>query len=160
MAVKTQGSQLYIVDTTGSDPCQLLAIDCVTSLTGLNAPREQMETTCMEDDVRAYEAGLSTPGQITVSVNFDPANESHMRLYELWANDSGNFKAAIGLGGPRGSDPILGSGCELEFPENRSFVEFEGYVVDLPLEGALNSVWTAAIPIQVSGKYIIHRRTV
>lgn len=158
MALKTQGTQLYIADPTGTNDCELIKVECATALSGFSNPREQIETTCLESDAREYVGGLATPGQVTVTVNFDPANESHMRLYELWKNNV-DFKAAVGMGQPVDSDPSLDSGCEFVFPTNRSFIEFDGYVVDVPLEAALNSVWTAGIPIQMSGAYTLYEKT-
>lgn len=160
MAVKTQGTQLYIMDSEASGGCEILTVECTTALSGLSNPREQIEVTCLESDTREYEGGLSTPGQLTVTVNFDPRNASHMRLYQFWRDNADNFKFAIGFGGPVNVDPNISSGCEFDYPTNRTFIEAEGYVVDLPLEAALNAVWTAAIPIQISGPYTIFPATV
>lgn len=156
MAVKTQGTQLYITDTLASSGCELLTVECATAISGLSNAREQIEVTCLESTAREYEGGLSTPGQLTVTVNFDPRNESHLRLYEFWRDNADNFKAAIGFGGPVDVDPTLDSDCDFVFPTNRTYIEFEGYVADVPLEAALNSVWTSAISIQISGPYIIY----
>lgn len=155
MAVKTQGTQLYIADPNASSGCELLIVECATAISGLSNPREQIEVTCLESDTREYEGGLSTPGQLTVTVNFDPRNESHMRLYEFWRDNAENFNAAIGFGGPVNSNPTLDSACDFVFPSNRTFIEFNGYVADVPLEAALNSVWTSAISIQISGPYTV-----
>lgn len=159
MPVKTQGSQLYIMDPDATGGCQVLAIDCVVSLSGMSNPRQQIDVTCMESDTRQFVGGLSTPGQVTVTVNFDPANESHYRIYELWRNNSDNFKAAIGYGGPVNTNPTVASDCEFDFPTTRTYIEFEAYVADVPLEAALNSVWTSAISFQISGPYTIFRAT-
>ena len=158
MAIKTQGTQLYFIDETSAG-CEVIAVDCATSMTGLSNPREQIEVTCLESDTRQYEGGLSTPGQLTVSINFDPAQESHMRLYELWKLNGPNSKFAIGLGQPVNVAPTVDSACEFEYPITRTFVEFEGYIADIPLEIALNSVVTTAVSIQVSGAYTIFPRT-
>lgn len=159
MPVKTQGTQLYIADTGASDGCDLLVVECATAISGLSSPREQIEVTCLESTAREYESGLQTPGQLTVTVNFDPRNESHLRLYEFWRDNADNFKAAIGFGGPVDTNPTLDSDCDFVFPITRTYIEFEGYVADVPLEAALNSVWTSAISIQISGPYIIHPAT-
>lgn len=158
MSIKTQGTQLYIADTFASSGCELLVVECATSLSGLSNPREQIETTCLESDTRQYEAGLSTPGTLTVNINFDPENESHVRLAQLWRENAGNVKVAIGMGRPVDSDPTLDSNCEFSFPTDRHFIEFEGYIADVPLEFALNSVVTSAVSIQVSGSYILHTK--
>lgn len=159
MAVKTQGTQLYIADIFASSGCELIKVECATSLDGLSNPREQIETTCLESDTRQYEAGLSTPGQISVSLNFDPANESHLRIVELWQENEGNLTFAIGMGNPVDSDPTLSSACEFSYPTDRHFVEFEGYIADIPLSFPLNSVVTSTVTIQVSGPYVVFPRT-
>lgn len=154
MAVKTQGSQLYFIADDNGSPA-IFKVECATSLSGLSSPREQVETTCLESDAREYEGGLSTPGQVTVTVNFDPGLESHMQLYEMWSTNADNTTFAIGYGGPRDNDPTFASDGGFDYPTNRHFLQFDGYVVDVPHEGALNSVWTAAMPIQISGPYMI-----
>lgn len=157
MAVKTQGTQLFILDAGASGGAEILTIQCTTSLSGLGAAREQIEVTCLEDDARSYEGGLATPGQLSVTINFDPANASHYRIYELW-KENNNFKFAIGFG-PETAVPTLDTaGTDFDFPTNRTYIEAEGYVVDLPLEASLNAVWTATVPIQVSGDYTIFRK--
>ncbi len=156
MAVKTQGTQLFVIDPDGSAGAEVITVLCTTSLSGLGAAREQIETTCLEDDARTYVGGLATPGQLTVSVNFDPDNESHYRLYEFWKANT-DFKFAIGFG-PETDVPDVDSAGDFDFPTARTFISAEGYVVDLPLELALNAVVTAAIPIQVSGEYTIFRK--
>lgn len=159
MAVKTQGTQLYIADPFGSSGCDLLKVECATAISGLSNPREQIEVTCLESDARQYEGGLSTPGQVSVTINFDPANASHRRLAELWSGNEGNVRFAIGMGNPVDSDPTLDSGCDFVYPADRHFIEFEGYIADVPLEFALNSVVTSTVSIQVSGTYDIYEKT-
>lgn len=156
MAVKTQGTQLFILDETASGGAEVLTIECATAIDGLGAAREQIDVTCLESSSREYVGGLATPGSLTVTVNFDPDNESHFRMYELWKSNT-DFKFAIGFG-PETSVPTISSGDEFNFPTDRTFIEAAGYVSDLPLSAALNAVWTAGIPIQVSGDYTIFRK--
>lgn len=158
MAVKTQGTQLFILDEDATGGAEVLTILCATSLSGLGAAREQIDVTCLESDAREFVGGLATPGQLTVTLNFDPNNETHFRIYELWKANT-NFKAAIGFS-PETSVPTIDSAGDFDFPTDRTFISFEGYVSDLPLEIALNAVVTAAVPIQVSGDYTIFRKVV
>lgn len=155
MSVKTQGSQLYFIAEETAGPV-LYKVACATNLSGLSSPREQIEVTCLESGTREYVGGLSTPGQLTVTVNFDPAEPSHLKLYELWRDNSDNLPFAIGYGGPADTDPTLDSAGEFIFPTTRHFLEFDGYVVDVPHEGGLNAVWTSAMPIQISGPYVLY----
>lgn len=154
MSVKTQGSQLYFI-TQETSGAVINKVACSTNLSGLSSPREQIEVTCLESSQREYVSGLGTPGQVTVTVNFDPAEPSHLKLYELWRDGGANIDFAIGYGGPKDSDPTLDTAGDFVFPTNRHFIEFDGYVVDVPHEGALNSVWTSGIPIQISGPYTL-----
>lgn len=158
MAVKTQGSQLYILDTEATGGPEVLAIECAVSISGLSNPREQIDVTCLESDTRQFVGGLSTPGTVTVTVNFDPDVESHYRLYELWRSNSDNFLAAIGYGQPVNVAPTVSTAGEFDYPTTRTFIEFEAYVADVPLEAALNAVWTSAITFQISGPYTIFRK--
>ena len=156
-SVKTQGSQLYFIADNDLDVPTIYKLACATNMSGLSAPREQIETTCMESSTREYVSGLGTPGQFTVTVNFDPSEESHLKLYEMWRDNIDNTLFAIGMGGPVAVDPTLDSTGEgMVYPTTRTFVEFDGYVVDVPLEGALNSVWTSAMPIQISGPFTVY----
>jgi hypothetical protein len=156
MSVKTQGTQLFIIDPDATGGCEILTIECATSLSGLGSPREQIETTCLEDDARSYVGGLATPGQLTVTVNFDPNNESHFRMYELW-KDNVDFQFAIGFG-PETNVPTVDTSCDFVLPTARTYITGSGYISDVPIEIALNAVVTASIPIQVSGEYTIHRK--
>lgn len=156
MAVKTQGSQLYFIADNDSGAPTVYVVTCATNFGGLTSPREQIETTCLESDTREYVAGLGTPGQFNVTVNFDPANASHIKLYELWKDGAENTTFAIGYGGPKDVAPTLDSALTgFNYPTNRNFIEFDGYIVDVPHEGALNSVWTSNMPIQISGPYTL-----
>ena len=68
-----------------------------------------------------------------------------------------NFDFAIGFGNGT-AVPTIDSLGDFDFPTTRTYIEARGYVADLPLEAALNAVWTASIPIQVSGDYTIFRK--
>ncbi len=157
MALKTQGTQLYVIDADATGGPEILNIECATALSGLGAPREQIETTCLESDARQYVGGLATPGQLTVTLNFDPAIPSHFRLYEMW-KENNNVEFAIGLSRPL-TPPTLDTAGQFDFPATRNYIYFEGYVVDFPLDIALNSVVASTIPIQISGEYILVPRT-
>lgn len=156
MAVKTQGTQLYVLDDTASGGAEILTVLCATSLSGLGSAREQIDVTCLESDFRLFEGGLATPGALSITLNFDPSNESHYRLYELWKANT-NFKFAIGFSDGTVA-PTIDSAGDFDFATSRTYVEAEGYVVDVPIDISLNAVVTATIPVQVSGEYTIFRK--
>lgn len=151
MALKTQRTNLYY-----SDPADDMVVEvgCVTSVSGIGASRDQLDSTCLSDDARSFEAGLGTPGAATFTINFDPADASHLALYALWKAGT-VLHWALGLGdGPAAPaalvPPTGASDGGFELPTTRSFVTFEGYIQDVPLDLALNAFITAQVSIQVS----------
>ena len=165
MALKTARTSLYFIDPGEDDSAgvSILPITCVTSLSGIGAAREQIEDTCLEDEARSYESGVATPGQASFTINFDPADGSHVRLYRLWQAGT-KLLWALGLGdGPPAPAalvaPTLSSDEDFELPDTRSWITFDGAITDVPLDLALNAFVTASITLQVSGFPLIFPRT-
>jgi hypothetical protein len=145
MAVKTQGTELWFIDPTGDI---LTKVGCVTSVTGLTAARDQIETTCLEDQARSYEAGLATPGQAQFGINFDPADASHVRLHELYVAGT-NLEFALGWSD--GTSPPTNDSSLFVLPATRSWIEFGGFISDLPFDFSQNAVVASTVSVQVSG---------
>ena len=80
MSIKTQGTDLY-----GIDPVlgTVIFVSCVTSIDGIDSTLDQIETTCLGDDAREYEAGLATPGTGSFGINTDSRDQVHVRLHEI-----------------------------------------------------------------------------
>jgi hypothetical protein len=158
MAVKTKATQMWVerVDSTGSEWIQ---IGCPTGISGLGGAKSQIDVTCLDSDEMEYLPGMASPGALTINLNFDPAVVSHQELWDLFENDAVR-KFAIGFSdGAKTIVPTFDSSGAAVFPTTRSFVEFEGYVADLPLEFALNGVVTSAVSIQRTGARIPHWKT-
>lgn len=150
MAVKTQGTQVYIIDNTSSGSPNLMVVECAVSIEGISGAREQIETTCLEDQARSYEAGLSTPGTAGITLNFDPQNESHVRLHELFVAGT-KFDVAIGWSDGTAA-PTMNTDFDFVFPTSRTFIQIsDAYVADFPFSFAQNSVVTSAVSLQLSG---------
>ena len=151
MAIKTQGTQLFFIDPLNNS---VVAIHCATGISGFSAPRGQIETTCLEADSRTYQPSMRTPGALTVNLNFDPTNASHLRIHQLYEDGVENIKFALGWSD--GSDmPTVDTNGEFTLPETRTFSAFDGYFVDVPLEFALSAAVTSAVSLQVSGTVVI-----
>lgn len=150
MAIKTQGTQLYIIDPDATGGPEVLVIECATSIDGVGGSREQIETTCLEDIARTYEAGLVTPESVTVNINADPTSPSHVRLHELYVAGA-KFDMAIAWGDGTAA-PTLDTAGDFDLPDTRSFiVASDTYVSNFPFNFALNSVVTSAVTFQLSG---------
>jgi hypothetical protein len=159
MAVKTQGTQLFILDRTSSGAPEVMTVECAISIDGVGGAREQIEVTCLEDSARAYEAGLITPGSMTVTIQADMRNASHARLHELYVSGD-KFDLAIGWGDGT-AVPGLDTAGDFEFPTTRTYIEVEDvYVSDFPFNFELNAVVTSAVTFQLSGLAILYPKEV
>ena len=145
MAVKTQGTELYFLDP---DTDVVTKVGCVTTLTGLTAARDQIETTCLDSTARTYVAGMATPGAAQFTINADPDDASHIRLHELYV-DGTSVPFALGWSDGTGILPT-GDSTGFVLPSTRSWITFDGFVSDFPFDFALNTVVTSNISIQVS----------
>lgn len=144
MAVRTQGTELWFIDPDTGLPVK---VGCVTTLTGLTAARDQIETTCLDDDARTYEPGMPTPGQAQFGLNFDPSDASHVRLHQLYVAGTTLDWA---LGWSDGVVPPTSDTSTFVFPNTRSWISFTGYISDLPFDFALNAVVSSTVSVQVS----------
>jgi len=156
MAIKAQGSQLYAVDPVDNS---LLTVDCVISIDGIDTTIEQIETTCLEETTRTYEAGLATPGTATFVINTDPTTPSHLRLHQL--KTAGTvLNWAVGWSDGTGIVPDIDSSGEFVFPGTRSWIDFDGYMNSYPFSFAQNTMVTSTIGIQVSGEPLLIPKTI
>lgn len=158
MSVKTKGTQIWveIADTAGSTWVQ---IGCPTGISGFGGSKTQVDDTCLDSDEMEFKPGMASPGALTVNLNFDPKVVSHRELWELFENDN-VVRFAIGLSdGPKTVVPTFDTAGTAIFPTTRTFLEFQGYVADFPLEFAINANVTSAVSVQRSGPRIPHWKT-
>ena len=170
MAIKTQGSTLYALlpVITGGLPTsarEVVKIGCIKDFEGGGNPADQIETTCLNETTRSYMAGLRTPGAATFNIDFDPKNDSHMRLYEAAESDDVNYqniKFAVafsdGTAPPTATADSSGE-WDFVFPATRTFWQFQGYVSDFPISLQANSVVTTAVSVQRNGRGYLFPKT-
>ncbi len=147
--LKAQGTDLYFVDTDGS----VVLVGCPTSISGLDETNENIEITCLNDLSRRYTSGLKTPVPMTFTIQFDPTDESHLRLKELH-NSGETVQWAIGAGlggGDINIDPSVDSSGTLVNNGGRLFWVFEGSIGAFPFDFTLNTVVTSSITVNPSG---------
>lgn len=154
MTIKSQGTDLYTLDpATGA----LLDVGCITSLDGIDTAIDQIETTCLNDITRTYEAGLSTPGAATFGLQFDPSEVNHIRLHQLKTAGT-QLKWAIGFSDGTVA-PTTGTDSsgdnEFVLPPTRSWLVFDGYMNSFPFTFGLNTMVTSTVGIQVSGEPVL-----
>lgn len=150
MSVLAQGTQVYFIDP---DTCEVVVVECATAFNPGGNPADQLEDTCLEAFERSYKPGLRTPGTASLTINADPANESHIRLYQLAAqNPPPNIQWAIGWSDGFDIPPVADSNCTFNLPNTRTWFTFDGYVSDFPFDFQLNSIVSSDVTIQRSGE--------
>lgn len=155
MSILAQGTQIYALVPTVANPAimEVIEIECATAFTPGGNPADQIETTCLSEKVRSYMRGLRTPGQASLTLNADPRNASHVRLYQLSEDDTIESVAwVVGWSDGTGIAPTVSTdGDDFELPPTRTWFLFDGYVSDFPFDFAANTVVTTAATIQRSG---------
>ena len=159
MAVMTMGTQVYVtvpVLDSNEDPTdvmEVIPIECVTSVSPGSSAAEQVDVTCLESKVRQFLSGLETPGTGSLGLNPDPTKDSHFRLYKATKPINGArpiLQFAIGWADGTVA-PTLDSNDDMVFPTTRSWIYFDGYVSDFPMEFALNAAVSSTVSIQRTG---------
>lgn len=149
--VKTQGTELYLVDrtVTSSDP-DLIKMACPTGVQGLGGAKDQIETTCLDTvGDKEYAGGLGNPGVVTVPFNLIPREHSHQILLEL--KRSGPILDWIACLSEGTSAPTLDSNGAIVAPADRSSFVFQGYIADVNIDVATNEIVRGTLTIQRSG---------
>ena len=143
MAIKTQGTNLYFVDTGA-----VKTMTCPTGITGLGGTRDQIETTCLNaTDDKSYVSGLGNPGQVSVPFVFENVAD-HKLLLAL--HDSGEVTDwMIGLS-DGSTTPTVVSG-QLVMATTRSAASFDAFVADINIDFATNEVVRGTMTLQRTG---------
>lgn len=154
MSVLTQGTEVFVLaPPAGGGALAVLEIECATAFNPGGQPADQIEDTCLsERRARTYRKGLRTPGQAALTVNADPRNDSHIRLFELSESDDEELlRFAIGWSDGTAPPTLNVPGDDFVLPTTRTWFVFEGYVSDFPFDFSANTVVTTAATIQRSG---------
>lgn len=154
--VRTQGTELYVIDTI-SDPNTpaILKIACPTGVQGLGGPRDQIEDTCLDTTGdKSFQGGLGNPGQVSVPFNLIPRETSHQALFAL-KQDGSVLKWIACLS--EGTDaPTLDTDDTFVPPAGRSSFEFDAFVSDVNIDIATNEIVRGTLTLQRSGNVIFN----
>lgn len=148
MSVKTQGTHVYLVDTSGTPAVMKLAAP--TGVSGLGGAADQIEDTNLDvTDDKTYVRGLGTPGQVSVPFNLKPAEASQQQLFDLKASgEAVGWMVCLSDGT---SAPTLSVGNELVAPTGRTSLAFDAYVADVVIDIATNEIVRGTLTLQRSG---------
>lgn len=152
-SVKTQGSELFLVDTLTSSVAAVLKMACPTGITGLGGAADQIDDTCLDDlEDKSFVRGLGNPGQVTVPFNLKPAEASHQILFDLKAaGDTVGWMICLSDGT---TDPTLDSVDALVAPAGRTSFGFSAYIADVTIDVATNEIVRGTLTLQRSGAVV------
>lgn len=143
MSLKTQGTQLYFIDPETE---QVITVGCTTSIDKSGGANNSVEAYCLDSFDPTVHPGTRQPVTLTIGINFDPTNEAHVRLHEMFeASPPEKTYWAYGLSDGT-SDPTVGSEG-FDFPSDRTFYSLYGFVSDLPNNIAGNAVVACTVSI-------------
>ncbi len=155
MSVKTRGTQLYL-RYFNSNGYNMVKIGCPTGITGLGGAASKVDDTCLDDLEMKSQPGMPDPGQMTVNLNFDPSVISHQDLWDLF-DDQTIAHWVIGWSDGKDIPPTVNNSTGVvTYPTTRTFTDFDGYIADLPLDFALNSLVKSAMQVQRNGPRVMH----
>ncbi len=150
MAKLTKGTVLYTIDPADDS---VLIVGCATNIDGIDTTLPQIQTTCLSDLAHTYVAGLAEPGTATFTINFDPADASHLRLHALKvAGTTLQWAVGIGIGSPPTVFVDSAGDGSFVLPATRAWITFEGFMNSYPFTFALNALITSNVGIQISGE--------
>jgi Phage tail tube, TTP, lambda-like len=148
MSVKTQGTELFFVDSTAQTPA-MVKMTAPTGITGLGGAADQIDVTSLEDTAdRAFVRGLGNPGQVSVPFVMKPTDASHQRLFVL--KESGEPLKWLACLSDGSADPTYAAGS-LTPPTGRSSIGFTAYIADVSIDIATNEVVRGTLILQRSG---------
>ena len=152
-SVMTQGTEVCVLVPTEADPTkfEVLTIEDVIEFDPGEDTADDIEVTPLsERKARQYMAGLETPAEAKLTINVNPQDPVHVRLYALrnktlkWALGWSDGTATPTLSSPDGDDFTL--------PTTRTWFTFDGHIKTFPFSFEGNNVVKTAITIKRSGE--------
>lgn len=142
MPTLAQGTNLYFINGAA-----VVAV-AATSISGLSAQRDSLESTDLTMNAKTFMPGLLSPGSAQFSIQFDPSDTTHKALHDAYVAGT-SLKWALGWSdGTAAPTVTLG---EFTLPTTRSFMTFNGFIQDVTFDFGLNSLVTSQVSVQVSG---------
>lgn len=133
MALDAFGTAFKVGD--GATPEVFTAVAEVHNINGPSISRDSIEVTHHGSigGFREYIPGLRDGGEVSIDINWNPANATHEDLYEaLTSVQSGN------------------TNYKIEFPDATEFA-FSGHVTGFEASAPIDDRLTASVTIKVSG---------
>lgn len=154
MAIRTKGTELFFV-YNNSNGYNLVKLGCPKGISGLGGSKPQIDETCLDSLEMEFGPGMGSPGAITVDLDFDPSKASHADLINLDENDT-TVTWIVGFSDGTALPTVNNSTGIVTYPTTRTYIDFQGYIADLPLDFKVNANVASAASIQRSGAKTWH----
>jgi hypothetical protein len=156
--VRTQGSELFFIETESASDPAITKLICPTGINGLGGAKDQIETTCLDTTGdKEYAAGLGNPGQVSVPFNFIPRDTSHQILFAL--KDKGTVMKWLACLSESTTDPTMDTDFVFVVPTDRTSFAFDAYISDVNIDIATNEIVKGTLTLQRSGSVTVHPYT-
>jgi hypothetical protein len=148
--VKTQGTELFMIETASASDPTVTKLTCPTGISGLGGPKDQIEDTCFDNTTdKTFVAGLGNPGQVSVPFNLIPRDGSHQFLFAL--KEAGDVLHWIACLSESTTDPTMDTDLAFVAPNDRSSFKFDAYISDVNIDMATNDIVRGTLTLQRSG---------
>jgi len=149
MTLKTQGTEIYILDDTNSGN-EVQKIANITGGSGVGGTAGEIDVTDLDSLAREFRAALKDNGTVSLNINYDPSEASHVTLDGLVGGDNVRFLIATSE-----ADTAPSYSSEFTLPTDRTTLDFDGSVLSFQKDFETDAVWTGSVSIRVSGDITI-----
>lgn len=154
VTISTKGTEAWFV-YTNSNGYTLVKVGCPKGFGPIGGSKSQIDTTCLDDTEKQFGPGMASPGAISVPLDFDDSKVSHT---DIVAMDISDLTTTWVVGFSNGTAPPTinaGTGV-ITWPSTRTYVEFQGYVADAPLDFQIDKNVGMTVSVQRSGPKTFH----
>jgi len=155
--VKTQGTEVFFIETTVTTDPTMYKLGCPTGVTGLGGAADQIESTCLDaTSDKEYVRGLGNPGQVSVPFNllttgeFSPSQQLLFTLKDAGVTMPWLVSLSEGATDPTVDVDTDGVGTFLA-PAGRTSFAFDAYIADINIDIATNEIVRGTLTLQRSG---------
>lgn len=148
MSLKTQGTEIYILDSTDTGN-EVIKVTNVISGSGIGGEAGEIDKTNLDSLAREFLTALKDEGSITLNLNYDPKEASHQKLNALFGQDNVRFLIASS---ESATQPTFST--DYSIPTDRSTWDFEGGVRSFSKDFESDNIWKATATIRVSGAVV------
>jgi hypothetical protein len=144
--LKSQGSELYLLDETGS-PTTVLKIGNLTSVGALGGSASDIDVTNLDSVAMEFLVGLLDNGAANLGINLDPQNQSHITLDSI----KGGIRYSWALGLSDGTAAPTDNGSAFVLPTTRTFLTFSASLQQWQYDVQVNDAVRVTTALRVSG---------